>query len=148
MPLCRTMVPAWAISFLFAFSAGGFSSCSTVSQETPIQQPQAVITSPGAFTLAPEHEDFWDEGFEEDGLAISESRVNDPLEGVNRALFRFNDGLYRYVVGPVARGYAALVNPPLRAGIDRFFTHWNFPGRLVNASLQGKFQRARIETQR
>ncbi|MDY0014219.1 MAG: MlaA family lipoprotein, partial [Rhodocyclaceae bacterium] len=33
---------------------------------------------------------------------------NDPLEGYNRAMFRFNDAVDRAVVKPVAQGYDSI----------------------------------------
>ena len=40
---------------------------------------------------------------------------DDPLEGFNRAMFSFNDGLDRWVLEPVAKGYDVVVPDPARA---------------------------------
>lgn len=74
--------------------------------------------------------------------------VSDPLEPVNRAIFRFNDGLYDYVLRPVSKGYTKVVPSPARHGIRNFFDNIRFPIRFVNSTLQGKFGRAGRETEK
>ena len=64
--------------------------------------------------------------------------VADPLEPYNRLVFRFNDGLYTYVLIPVSDGYKAVVPEPFRQGLDNFFYNIRFPGRMVNHLLQGR----------
>ena len=68
----------------------------------------------------------------------SQPKVADPLEPYNRLVFRFNDGLYTYVLIPVADGYRAVVPEPFRNGIDSVFYNIRFPGRTVNHLLQGR----------
>ena len=73
-------------------------------------------------------------------------QISDPFEPVNRAIFRFNDGLYDYVLRPVSKGYTTVVPAPGRKGIGNFFDNIRFPIRFVNSVLQGKFKRAGLET--
>lgn len=68
----------------------------------------------------------------------SRPTVADPLEPYNRLVFRFNDGLYTYVLIPVADGYSAVVPEPFRQGIENVFDNVRFPGRMVNHLLQGR----------
>jgi phospholipid-binding lipoprotein MlaA len=75
-------------------------------------------------------------------------QVSDPLEPVNRAIFKFNDGLYAYVLKPVSKGYTKIVPSPARYGIRNFFDNIRFPIRFVNSALQGKFGRAGRETEK
>jgi phospholipid-binding lipoprotein MlaA len=72
--------------------------------------------------------------------------VSDPLEPMNRAVFKFNNGLYDYVLRPVGKGYVRVTPKPVRKGITNFFNNLRFPIRFVNSALQGKFQRAGLET--
>lgn len=72
--------------------------------------------------------------------------VSDPLEPFNRAMFKFNDGLYDYVLRPVSKGYTTVVPSPARTGIRNFFDNLRFPIRFVNSALQAKFKRAGLET--
>ena len=74
--------------------------------------------------------------------------VYDPLEPVNRAVFKFNDGLYDYALRPISKGYTRVVPEPARHGIRNFFDNIRFPIRFVNSALQGKFGRAGLETQK
>ena len=64
-------------------------------------------------------------------------KVSDPLEPMNRAIFKFNDGLYDYVFRPVSKGYTKVVPTPVRYGIRNFFENLRFPIRFVNSALQG-----------
>jgi phospholipid-binding lipoprotein MlaA len=68
----------------------------------------------------------------------SQPTVADPLEPYNRLVFRFNDGLYTYVLIPVADGYRAAMPEPFRQGIGNVFDNVRFPGRMVNHLLQGR----------
>ncbi len=72
--------------------------------------------------------------------------VSDPLEPLNRAVFKFNDGFYSYVLRPVARGYEHVTPPPLRRGLTNFFDNLRFPIRLVSDVLAGRPKRAAQET--
>lgn len=72
--------------------------------------------------------------------------ISDPLEKMNRAIFKFNDRLYTYVLRPISKGYVAVVPAAGREGIDNFFHNLLFPVRVVNCTLQGKFHRAGLET--
>ena len=73
-------------------------------------------------------------------------KVADPLEPMNRAIFKFNDGLYTYALRPVSKGYVAVVPSTAREGIENFFHNLMFPVRAVNCVLQGKFTRAGQES--
>lgn len=73
-------------------------------------------------------------------------RISDPLEPMNRAIFRFNDGFYTHVLRPFARGYERAVPSPARRGLGNFFDNLKFPVRFVSSVLQGKPGRAARET--
>ncbi len=73
-------------------------------------------------------------------------RVSDPLEPVNRAVFKFNDVVYDKALWPVARGYEKVVPSPVRTGLVNFYDNIRYPVRLVGSLLQGKFKRAGRET--
>lgn len=62
----------------------------------------------------------------------------DPLEGVNRAVFSFNDGLDRVILKPVAKGYRFITPNFIERGVSNFFSNLSEVGSLVNATLQGK----------
>lgn len=69
----------------------------------------------------------------------SNGEVNiDPYEGFNRKIFGFNDGLDRYLVKPVTKGYQAITPNFIERGVSNFFSNLSEVGSLVNATLQGK----------
>jgi phospholipid-binding lipoprotein MlaA len=74
------------------------------------------------------------------GCATSGGNPADPLEGVNRAVFAFNDGADKYVFTPVAKGYRFVLPGFLRTGISNFFSNLEDVWVSVNDVLQGKFQ--------
>lgn len=75
-------------------------------------------------------------------------QVSDPLEGLNRATFKLNDGIYKVVLRPVAKGYQFITPGPVQQGLGNFFDNAKFPVRFVNSGLQGKFGRAGKEVQK
>lgn len=81
-----------------------------------------------------------------DDYAVVEA--SDPLEPVNRATFKLNDGLYNFVFRPVSKGYETVTPAPMRQGIDNVYENAKFPVRFVNSGLQGKFKRAGQEVQK
>ena len=66
----------------------------------------------------------------------------DPFEGFNRAMYRFNDGLDKAIVKPVARGYVAIVPTVVDKGVTNFFGNLDDIGSALNNFLQLKFNRA------
>jgi phospholipid-binding lipoprotein MlaA len=66
----------------------------------------------------------------------------DPLEGMNRALFGFNEAVDRYAMEPVARAYGFVFPGPVKRAMVRVFTNLNAPVVLVNDVLQLSPRRA------
>lgn len=81
------------------------------------------------------------------GVLAQESN-EDPFEGFNRAVFRFNDVADRYALRPLASGYRYVTPDPLEAGFARAFDNAAEPVNVVNSLLQGKFSRAANDTGR
>ena len=63
----------------------------------------------------------------------------DPLEPINRPIFRFNDGLDRLLLRPIATGYKKIAPSPVRTGIANFYGNFSYPVVVFNDFLQGKF---------
>jgi len=72
--------------------------------------------------------------------------VSDPWEPLNRATFWLNDGLYTFLFRPVSTVYKTIIPKFVRTGVYNAFENVKYPVRFVNDSLQGKFQRAGLET--
>ncbi|MDB5967356.1 MAG: VacJ family lipoprotein [Polaromonas sp.] len=62
----------------------------------------------------------------------------DPLEPFNRSVFKFNDGLDRAVLRPVATAYRDVTPSPVRTGVTNFFSNIGDVWSLVNNVLQAK----------
>jgi len=72
------------------------------------------------------------------GCATVTAENPDPYEGFNRDMFAFNEGLDRVVIEPVAYGYRAVTNEPIREGVGNFASNLGEPLTFVNHLLQGK----------
>ena len=64
--------------------------------------------------------------------------AGDPLQPVNRGIYKFNDVADTYVLRPVAKGYEWLLPSFMRTGINNFFENLGTPVDVVNNLLQGK----------
>lgn len=62
----------------------------------------------------------------------------DPIEGFNRAVFAFNEGLDTFLIRPVAQGYDAVLPSPVRTGVGNFYNNIGDLFVSVNSLLQGK----------
>lgn len=73
---------------------------------------------------------------------------NDPFEGFNRAMYRFNDFVDENALKPVAKGYKAITPRVVRRGVSNFFSNLFEPLVIVNDLLQAKFEQAASDTAR
>jgi phospholipid-binding lipoprotein MlaA len=71
------------------------------------------------------------------GIAPRPLSDNDPLEGVNRAIFWFNDGVDTVVIRPLAVVYKAILPTPAQNGVRNFMRNLRSPLDLANQLLQG-----------
>lgn len=72
----------------------------------------------------------------------SSGNPKDPIEGFNRAMFAFNEGLDSVIIKPVATGYEAVLPSPVRTGVTNFFSNIEDVFIGVNNLLQGKVPEA------
>ena len=70
--------------------------------------------------------------------ACQAQNANDPIEGWNRAMFSFNEGLDAAVLKPLARGYQAAVPELVRRGVGNVFGNFGDGWSAINQLLQGK----------
>lgn len=73
---------------------------------------------------------------------------SDPLEGLNRSIYAFNNTADKYILRPVAKGYNSAVPKPAKKGVSNFFSNLGEPISAVNNLLQGKVDRALGSTYR
>lgn len=72
----------------------------------------------------------------------------DPIEGVNRKMFWFNEQLDRWVMTPAAKGWNWLAPDAVQRSISRFFDNSQLPVVFVNDLLQGKPKAAAVDAGR
>jgi phospholipid-binding lipoprotein MlaA len=74
------------------------------------------------------------------GCASAPGRTSneDPWEGMNRGIYKFNDTVDRATLKPVAKAYNKVTPHWLRIGIGNFFHNLAYPTTAANQFLQGK----------
>jgi phospholipid-binding lipoprotein MlaA len=81
--------------------------------------------------------------------AFSEAVENsDPLEGLNRGVWDFNETVINSVARPVVDIYETVTPVPIRNGIVNFFGNLNEIPNAANSLLQGKVKQAANDTGR
>ncbi len=66
----------------------------------------------------------------------------DPLEPLNRGVYRFNEAVDEAVLKPVAQTYVTVVPSPVRTGVGNFFANLRDAWSALNAALQARPQPA------
>jgi phospholipid-binding lipoprotein MlaA len=76
------------------------------------------------------------------GCATSPGRTSndDPWQGVNRGIYKFNETIDHAALKPVAKGYRAITPQWFRTGTKNFFNNLKMPWTITNELLQGKPQ--------
>lgn len=76
------------------------------------------------------------------GVSGCATTNKDPLEGINRGIYKFNDVADRYAMQPVAKAYRSVAPSPIRTGISNFFSNLGTLTTIVNDLLQLKLSQA------
>ncbi len=66
------------------------------------------------------------------------ANADDPIEGFNRGVYSFNEGLDTYALEPASKGWTAVTSSEVRDSVDNFFDNLESPGYILNNILQGK----------
>lgn len=74
--------------------------------------------------------------------------VNDPLEGLNRLIFGFNEIFQMVILRPATGIYETFIPPPIREVIGHMIDNISTPVILANDILQGEGERAWQTTRR
>jgi phospholipid-binding lipoprotein MlaA len=74
--------------------------------------------------------------------------ISDPLEPLNRVIFKFNDKVYFYLLKPVAKTWSFIVPQEIRASLWSAFQNLLMPVRVVNDLFQGRIYESGIEVSR
>ena len=76
------------------------------------------------------------------GGCATTGNPRDPFEGLNRGIYKFNDGVDHILVKPAAEAYRDLVPAIIRTGIGNFFSNITDVLIALNNLLQGKLTSA------
>jgi phospholipid-binding lipoprotein MlaA len=76
------------------------------------------------------------------GCASGPRNPRDPLEPMNRQVYKFNEGVDAVVLKPVATAYKEGVPPLVRTGVSNFFGNLSDMWSFVNSALQLKLYNA------
>jgi len=79
---------------------------------------------------------------------VAQAADEDPWEGVNRVIFRFNDTVDTYALKPLAQGYQFVTPQFLEDGIHNMFNNVGDVRNLANDVLQAKPRAAGVDTAR
>lgn len=66
--------------------------------------------------------------------------TDDPWQGMNRGIYKFNEAVDRATLKPIAKGYRAITPQWFRTGTKNFFNNLKTPWTIANELLQGKPQ--------
>lgn len=137
-PLRRTATAAIVLfTFVLVVQAGNFT-------QHPLHSFLACTSA-----LAAGEGEYTEDGYDvAEPFATTPVKISDPFEKSNRAIFVFNDRLYFWVLKPAAIVYSAYFPPEVRTCFRNLFYNLQFPIRVVNNVLQGKFKGAGIELAR
>ena len=113
-----------------------FSGCSS----KPIMPPDGEAVIPPDFPA--------DRVLGKDVKYLSDTVISDPLEGFNRAVFRFNYRFDKYIFLPAVRGYKAVTPDVVETGIHNFFRNILDITTLINSVLQLSFDKTMHTTTR
>lgn len=72
----------------------------------------------------------------------------DPLESINRGVYKFNDTADKAVLKPIAGAYKAVLPSPIRTGVNNFFTNLTTITSIINNILQLELGKAMDNTGR
>lgn len=84
----------------------------------------------------------------EDEFEDQTKEIKDPLSNYNRMMTSANDAMIIYALNPVSEVYSHILPKPLRTGINNAIHNLQFPIRVTNNLLQGKFKNVSDEVER
>ncbi len=76
------------------------------------------------------------------GCATTGGDPRDPLESLNRGIYKFNDGVDTVLLKPAVEVYRDVLPAPVRTGISNVFSNLNDVIVALNNLLQGKLEAA------
>ncbi len=83
-----------------------------------------------------------------EGVAYQSDSISDPLEGLNRRIYRFNHHFDRYIFLPGVSAYQFITPDPLERGLHNFFNNLTDVTTLINSILQTNLDKTANTTAR
>jgi phospholipid-binding lipoprotein MlaA len=117
-------------------------TCFLLALSLPAAAADPVPPAASPPTAAPEGADDYEDEYADDEKQVT---VKDPVETLNRGVYRVNDVLILYALEPAAKVEKAIVPWEFRTIFRNMFQNLRFPVRFVNALLQAKFEKASDE---
>jgi phospholipid-binding lipoprotein MlaA len=78
-----------------------------------------------------------------DPIAVAQyKKVDDPLEPMNRTIYKFNNAFYEYFFGPITTAYRTIFPKVIRDGARNFLFNLDAPIVFLNDVLQAQGKRA------
>ena len=134
-PRLRDSIARNAASAFPALAATIYAAAGGAPPE-PYYVPAPVYAQPPVFAQAP---DLAVEGAGAEAAEVGPGeRIDDPYEGVNRAIFFFNDAVDTYLLRPVAVTYGFLMPEVGKRSVSNFVRNLTAPVVFVNDALQGE----------
>ena len=87
-----------------------------------------------------------DDLLEDDDDFVEAEGFPDPIEGVNRRVLVFNQGVNRYLFTPISKAYDFVAPRAVKFAIRRFFSNLNAPVTLANDLIQLEWKDAAVTT--
>jgi phospholipid-binding lipoprotein MlaA len=73
------------------------------------------------------------------GPGLAADKNPDPFEPLNRSMFVFNNGLDRFLIRPVAKGYDFITPAPVQRGVGNLFANMWDANATINSVLQWRW---------
>ncbi len=74
--------------------------------------------------------------------SLKSDNPQDPLENFNRPIYKFNRGLDKAILRPIAKGYKTITPEPVQKGVSNVFENLDDIITSVNGLLQGKVKQS------
>ncbi|MDX1537441.1 VacJ family lipoprotein [Arsukibacterium sp.] len=116
----------------------------SAAEQLSAGQTTKIVTSQGTLELEPTVVDMEPVAADSEVARSGQAAplYDDPLEGWNRAIFRFNHVSYSYVLIPIAKGYQKVLPAPVRDKVGNAFANIREPLNLLNNAVAGNFKGA------
>ncbi|MFB6344678.1 MAG: VacJ family lipoprotein [bacterium] len=142
MPVLTSQIKRLLSLFILAFMV--LPVTSTYAEDTDTSSPP-----PGKYSKDPFSDPYADDPFSgSENQPDGKITLADPLEPINRPVYRFNKFYYFKVLKPANMGWEEITSSGTRSSIRNFYQNLKEPVNIVNAMLQWRWYDARESSYR